>query len=139
MASFSHLVDVGAHRRQLDASNAATDRNEMLSCIFVKPIKIATLVQDGALANVAQHGDFFDYLLNEFDSDTGEFVEGDGSGGIFGKLFAGSYYNGYAEYDFFEAASCVHVHESSCDDLSLCWHHPSWTAAIQFRKLIRVS
>mmetsp|Transcript_15138 Transcript_15138/g.22102 ORF Transcript_15138/g.22102 Transcript_15138/m.22102 type:complete len:902 (+) Transcript_15138:188-2893(+) len=52
------------------------------------------LDQDGALTNIEQHGDFFDYLLNEYDEDSGEFVEGTGPyGGILGTMFTSKYYN----------------------------------------------
>jgi len=50
------------------------------------------LDQEGALANVAGHGDVFSYLLKEYDSDTGDWTEDDG--GVFGTLFEAEHYNG---------------------------------------------
>jgi len=51
------------------------------------------LDQDGALSNVLDHGSVFDYLLKDFDSDTGSF-DGDDGGGILGNLFQQEWYNG---------------------------------------------
>ena len=53
------------------------------------------LDQDGALNAVTTHGDFFDYLLSDFDGDLGEF-DGESwpTGGILGTLFSNEVYNG---------------------------------------------
>jgi len=51
-------------------------------------VRHTLLGQDEALAAVTTHGDFFDYLLSDFDGDTGSF-DGDSwpNGGILGVLF----------------------------------------------------
>ncbi len=56
------------------------------------------LGQDDALAAIAAHEDFFDYLLSDFDIKLGEFNKGKGAytypgGGIFGTLFEDKLYN----------------------------------------------
>ena len=56
------------------------------------------LGQDDALAAIAAHEDFFDYLLSDFDIKLGEFNKGKGAdtypdGGVFGTLFEDKLYN----------------------------------------------
>jgi len=60
-------------------------------------VRHTLLGQDEALASVTTHGDFFDYLLADFDGDTGQFdADSWPNGGILGTLFNDELYNGWA-------------------------------------------
>ena len=49
------------------------------------------------MASVTTHGDFFDYLLSDFDGDTGSFIEDSWpNGGILGTMLSATLYNGGA-------------------------------------------